>query len=91
MKGSSVMGDPVTPPPPMAGKKAAPVTEEDDARSKYGEMMEMKLVVRHKDLKEIVEAIKESFDKGGWLCSMVTVVDLSGGGGVSQRQRRDGG
>ncbi|QHO39978.1 hypothetical protein HN51_006098 [Arachis hypogaea] len=63
MRGSSVVGDPVTPPPPMAGKKAAPVAEEDDARSKYGEMMEMKMVVRHKDLKEIVEAIKESFDK----------------------------
>ncbi|KAL4275088.1 hypothetical protein AHAS_Ahas20G0072200 [Arachis hypogaea] len=53
----------MTPPPPMAGKKAALVAEEDDARSKYGEMMEMKMVVRHKDLKEIVEAIKESFDK----------------------------
>ncbi|XLR04484.1 hypothetical protein S83_070682, partial [Arachis hypogaea] len=47
----------------MAGKKAAPVAEEDDARSKYGEMMEMKMVVQHKDLKEIVETIKESFDK----------------------------
>ncbi|XLR56812.1 hypothetical protein HN51_011109 [Arachis hypogaea] len=63
MRGSSVVGDPVTPPLPMARKKAAPAAEEDDARSKYGEMMEMKMVVRHKDLKEIVEAIKESFDK----------------------------
>ncbi|XLR07310.1 hypothetical protein HN51_062210 [Arachis hypogaea] len=63
MRGSSVVGDPVMPPPPMAGKKAAPVAEEDDARSKYEEMMEMKMVVRHKDLKEIVEAIKERFDK----------------------------
>ncbi|KAL4372904.1 hypothetical protein AHAS_Ahas05G0028400 [Arachis hypogaea] len=60
MRGSSVVGDPVMPPPLMAGKKAA---EEDDARSKYGEMMEIKMVVRHKDFKEIVEAIKESFDK----------------------------
>ncbi|XLS90315.1 hypothetical protein HN51_066323 [Arachis hypogaea] len=65
MRGSLVVGDPVTPPPPMAGKKAAPVAEEDDASSKYGEMMEMKMVVWHKDLKEIVEAIKERFDKGG--------------------------
>ncbi|XLT12789.1 hypothetical protein HN51_058479 [Arachis hypogaea] len=63
MRGSSMVGDPVTPPPPMAGKKAAPVAEEDDARSKYREMMEMKMVVRHEHLKEIVEAIKESFDK----------------------------
>ncbi|XVE76850.1 hypothetical protein DITRI_Ditri13aG0013300 [Diplodiscus trichospermus] len=30
---------------------------------KTGAMMDMKMVVRHKDLKEIVDAIKENFDK----------------------------
>ncbi|KAA3475404.1 histone-lysine N-methyltransferase SETD2-like [Gossypium australe] len=30
---------------------------------KTGAMMEMKMVVRHRDLKEIVDAIKENFDK----------------------------
>ncbi|KAI4356633.1 hypothetical protein L6164_000641 [Bauhinia variegata] len=33
------------------------------ASYRTSEMMDMKIVVRHKDLKEIVEAIKENFDK----------------------------
>ncbi len=33
------------------------------ASFRTGEFSDMKLVVRHKDLREIVEAIKENFDK----------------------------
>lgn len=40
---------------------------EDEAgssvRYRGGDVMDMKMVVRHRDLKEIVEAIKENFEK----------------------------
>ncbi|XP_027351755.1 nitrate regulatory gene2 protein-like isoform X2 [Abrus precatorius] len=48
----SVAGDPV---------KGFSVGKSEDAAS--SEVMEMKMVVRHKDLKEIVEAIRDNFDK----------------------------
>lgn len=42
-------------------------TKSDEAGSsasfRTGEISDMRMVVRHKDLKEIVEAIKENFDK----------------------------
>lgn len=43
---------------------AAAGKSEDAASTSTGEgVMEMKMVVRHRDLKEIVDAIKENFDK----------------------------
>ncbi|XVF22772.1 hypothetical protein REPUB_Repub12eG0199900 [Reevesia pubescens] len=51
---------------PAAGNKMDTISE--DAGSSAGSyrtdaMMDMKMVVRHRDLKEIVDAIKENFDK----------------------------
>lgn len=51
-----------------SGKQQQPMKKFDDAASSSAsfrnkEISDMKLVVRHKDLKEIVEALKEYFDK----------------------------
>lgn len=56
------------PPKPMYGRAASKSEKSEDAGSFAGsyrasEVMDMKMVVRHKDLKEIVDAIKENFDK----------------------------
>lgn len=60
--GSSARTESVAPrphphPPPPAAKS------EDYSSASYGEISDLKMVVRHKDLKEIVEAIKEHFEK----------------------------
>lgn len=51
-----------------SGKQQEPIKKFDDAASSSAsfrnrEISDMKLVVRHKDLKEIVEALKDYFDK----------------------------
>ncbi|EEF50254.1 conserved hypothetical protein [Ricinus communis] len=60
--GSSVRAESVKQPPVYGN-----ATKSDEAGSsasyRTGEVSDMKMVVRHKDLKEIVEAIKENFDK----------------------------
>ncbi|KAF7826432.1 nitrate regulatory gene2 protein-like [Senna tora] len=76
--GSSVRAESVTgastmtPPPPVALPKmmhrtASKTEKSDDAGSsasyRTGDVMDMKMVVRHKDLMEIVEAIRENFEK----------------------------
>ncbi|XP_022153196.1 uncharacterized protein LOC111020751, partial [Momordica charantia] len=62
----SVAPEPVTPPPPA--KYATQMEKFDDAGSsagsyRTGEISDLRMVVRHKDLKEIVEALKENFEK----------------------------
>ncbi|XP_024032852.1 nitrate regulatory gene2 protein [Morus notabilis] len=59
--GSSARAESVAAPPPPAAAAAA--TKSEEYSSSYGEISDMKMVVRHKDLKEIVEAIKENFEK----------------------------
>lgn len=56
----------MTPPPPA--KYATQMEKFDDAGSsagsyRTGEISDLRMVVRHKDLKEIVEALKENFEK----------------------------
>ncbi|KAK4267908.1 hypothetical protein QN277_024630 [Acacia crassicarpa] len=55
------------PAPPKIPRTSSKTEKFDDAGSsasyRTGDVMDMKMVVRHKDLKEIVEAIKENFDK----------------------------
>ncbi|XP_062073198.1 nitrate regulatory gene2 protein [Humulus lupulus] len=55
---------PAQPPPPpkyaASTSKSERMTEHSSAN--YREISDMKMVVRHKDLKEIVEAIKENFE-----------------------------
>ncbi|KDO85511.1 hypothetical protein CISIN_1g040600mg [Citrus sinensis] len=51
-----------------SGKQQEPIKKFDDAASSSAsfrnrEISDMKLVIRHKDLKEIVEALKDYFDK----------------------------
>lgn len=52
---------------PKMHRTASKTEKSDDAGSsasyRTGDVMDMKMVVRHKDLKEIVEAIKENFEK----------------------------
>lgn len=52
---------------PKMHRTTSKTEKSDDAASSVsyqtGDVMDMKLVVRHKDLKEIVEAIKENFEK----------------------------
>ncbi|XP_061375885.1 nitrate regulatory gene2 protein-like isoform X3 [Gastrolobium bilobum] len=55
VRAESLAGDPVSAP-----KKAYVAATASSTGT--GEMMEMKMVVRHKDLKEIIEAIKENFE-----------------------------
>ncbi|XP_038907105.1 nitrate regulatory gene2 protein isoform X2 [Benincasa hispida] len=62
----SVAPEPVTPPPPA--KYATQMEKFDDAGSsagsfRTGEISDLRMVVRHKDLKEIVDALKENFEK----------------------------
>lgn len=62
----SVAPEPVTPPP--SAKYTTQMEKFDDAASscgsyRTGEISDLRMVVRHKDLKEIVEALKENFDK----------------------------
>ncbi|GMN56411.1 hypothetical protein TIFTF001_025514 [Ficus carica] len=60
--GSSARTESVAPPPhPHPPPPAA--KSEDYSSASYGEISDLKMVVRHKDLKEIVEAIKEHFEK----------------------------
>ena len=61
VRGSSLRGEPAAA-AATPRKAAAPADDgaASGAGSNYGEMM---MVVRHRDLKEIVEAIKESFEK----------------------------
>ncbi|KAK8693391.1 hypothetical protein V6N13_070975 [Hibiscus sabdariffa] len=62
---------PVQPPPQqiygaISGKKMESKSEDAGSSAgsyRTGAMMDMKMVVRHRDLKEIVDAIKENFDK----------------------------
>ncbi|KAL5538101.1 hypothetical protein UlMin_044324 [Ulmus minor] len=70
--GSSVRAESVSggggggaPPPPMPKYAASTSKSErtEDSYAGYGEISDMKMVVRHKNLKEIVEAIKENFEK----------------------------
>uniref|UniRef100_A0A803PKN6 Uncharacterized protein n=1 Tax=Cannabis sativa TaxID=3483 RepID=A0A803PKN6_CANSA len=53
--------------PPQPPKYAASTSKSErrteNSSANYGEISDMKMVVRHKDLKEIVEAIKENFEK----------------------------
>ncbi|PON60848.1 hypothetical protein PanWU01x14_149770 [Parasponia andersonii] len=57
----------VAAPPPAAPPKYEASTSKsertEDSSASYGQISDMKMVVRHKDLKEIVEAIKENFEK----------------------------
>ncbi|KAG7025344.1 hypothetical protein SDJN02_11839 [Cucurbita argyrosperma subsp. argyrosperma] len=62
----SVAPEPVTPPPPA--KYATQMEKFNDAGSsaesfRTGEISDLRMVVRHKDLREIVEALKENFEK----------------------------
>ncbi|KAL5571691.1 hypothetical protein UlMin_021288 [Ulmus minor] len=69
--GSSVRAESVSgggggaPPPPMPKYAASTSKFErtEDSYAGYGEISDMKMVVRHRNLKEIVEAIKENFEK----------------------------
>lgn len=52
---------------PKMPRTSSKIEKSDDAGSsasyRTGDVMDMKMVVRHKDLKEIVEAIRENFEK----------------------------
>ncbi|KAI4354699.1 hypothetical protein L6164_003545 [Bauhinia variegata] len=67
VRAESVTGASTTTAAPKMYRAPSKTEKSDDAGSSAsyptGEMMDMKMVVRHKDLKEIVEAIKENFDK----------------------------
>lgn len=69
--GSSVRAESVAtaaapaPPPPRYAASTSKSERSEDSSASYRsrEISDMKMVVRHKDLKEIVEAIKENFEK----------------------------
>ncbi|KAM7472041.1 hypothetical protein LguiA_010224 [Lonicera macranthoides] len=68
--GSSVHNEPMAVPQPAANSKFSKTEKSDDAGSSMSwnaggnrEIGDMKMVVRHRDLAEIVAAIKEHFDK----------------------------
>lgn len=63
--GSSVRAESVAAPAPAPPRYAATASKSEDSSASYRsrEISDMKMVVRHRDLKEIVEAIKENFEK----------------------------
>ncbi|XP_019452102.1 PREDICTED: uncharacterized protein LOC109354216 isoform X2 [Lupinus angustifolius] len=71
VQAESVVGDLVagTAAPAVASRNVYRPGKSEDAASssagsyRTGEVMDMKMVVRHKDLKEIVEAIRDNFEK----------------------------
>ena len=62
-RAESAAAEAAPPPAPNYAPSSSKSERMEDSSVSYGEISDMKMVVRHKDLKEIVEAIKENFEK----------------------------